>query len=147
MDSPEIIPEGPRVWADDNPFFLLILLAAGHARIDLGEVGWATKYADYMRVRSTWFLCAKADESVRLMVVINEGDQPYYVKRHHGQIKTDGSAGREAACWGIGKKAADGTMTRLWVMPDGLSVCGGDDDAVLTMLVVQQMDWVEQPPE
>jgi len=59
-----------------------------------------------------------------LVVQVHPGDQPYYTARHVGV--TGSAGGNEITAYGIGKKAADGTMTRLWLLP-GFMVCGGDD--------------------
>jgi len=124
--------ERPATWTGDNPFYLLISLAAGGVAIDLDAPGWATRYADYLRVKSIWYLVRKADEGVVLAVTVNEGEQPYYTARHVGVAQLGrGDDGdplpvHEVIFFGIGKKRLDGHVDRLWVGPRGL-VCGGDD--------------------
>lgn len=111
-------------WADENPFYLLIAAPDAHVVIDLGESGWATKHAAWMRRAAKWHLAAKGNNRILMSVNVLEGDQPYYTARHLGAIGSAGS--NEIICYGIGKKQANGEMVRLWLMPNGVIV-GGDD--------------------
>lgn len=138
-----------RRWTDDNPFFLLIVEEgrAKHVIIDLGKPGWSKTHARWMRRQGWWYLCRKENQQVALAMRVWRGEQPYYTKRHVGQIKTNSDGGqikRETACHGIGKKRADGHVDRLWVLPDNIAVCGGDDVEPLAMEVVQTLEWQQQ---
>jgi len=112
-------------WQGDSPFFLVIEPAVrgeGNLGIDLDEAGWMTTHAEWMRKPGTWLLYHKETAKPLFCVVVEEGDQPYFTKRHVGNLM----AGSEVVAFGIGKKGRDGTMTRLWLLPNGLA-CGGDD--------------------
>jgi len=111
-------------WLGPNPFFLVIAAEEDGQMIDLDETGWAQTYADWMRRPAVWFLMDKATNAPRLSVWVHEGDQPYYTARHVGI--TSSAGGNEVTAYGIGKKQQDGSMVRIWLMPDG-QVCGGDD--------------------
>lgn len=121
----------PTEWQGDNPYCLMI--ATDDERvlfIDLDEHGWATTYADWLREPSWWRLVQKVFDRPRVVldVRVNQGDQGYFTARHIGVTGSGGS--NEIIAYGIGKKCADGSMVRLWSLPDG-SVCGGDDVDVL----------------
>lgn len=111
----------PTEWQDENPFYLLIAAPDGHVIIDLGEQGWATTFAEWMRRPAKWHLVTKANNRVLLSVNVLDGDQPYYTVRHVGA-----SGGNEVKAYGIGKKQANGETLRLWLLPNGV-VVGGDD--------------------
>lgn len=102
--------------------------------IDLEEDQWAATHADWMRRPGWWLLRRKDISAVVLTIRVNEGDQPYYTARHVGVAGSGGS--NEVVCYGIGKKCADGSMVRLWIMPDGV-VVGGDDVDDLGVLQVK----------
>jgi hypothetical protein len=109
--------------AGKHPFYLRIIAAEGEAElIDLDERGWATKYEALMRVPGIWTLNHK-ERGPEVMMLVFEGEQPYYTARHIGIVT---GAGGEVVAYGIGKKRRDGHVDRLWVLPNGL-VCGGDD--------------------
>jgi hypothetical protein len=136
-------------WVDDNPYFLLIKAAVPEPGedepfviIDLGQPGWSKTHAAWMRRPSTWHLCRKTNGQVALVMRVLEGEQPYYTRRHVGQIGQDGSRHREVSCFGIGKKRLDGHVDRIWIMPDGYAVCGGDDVEPLALEVVRTLEWV-----
>ena len=84
----------PVEWADDNPYFLLLVAfganEAGEREfliLDVGKSGWMTIHADWLRRPAEWYLCEKAGERrVVATQIVYTGDQPYYVKRHVGQI-------------------------------------------------------------
>lgn len=94
----------------------------GNIAIDLDEPGWMKTHAHLMRVPGYWVLVHESGIPT-LTVRVNAGDQPYFTKRHIGSVM--GPAG-EVVCLGIGKKCADGSVLRLWLMPNGM-ICGGDD--------------------
>ena len=71
---------------------------------------------------STWWLVDKQSQRPLFVVVLEEGDQFYYAKRHIGNLM----AGSEIVAIGIGKKRSDGSTVNLWLLPNGV-VCGGDD--------------------
>jgi hypothetical protein len=94
--------------------------------VDVDEPGWATTHADWMRKPGWWLLRRKVNSAVVLAVRVNDGDQPYYVARHVGFASTTVTS--EVTAYGVGKKCADGSMVRLWVMSDGVVVGGEDVD-------------------
>jgi len=102
--------------------------------IDVELHQWHSVYASWMRRPGWWLLRRKEDSSIALTVRVNEGDQPYYTARHIGIAGSGGS--NEIIAYGIGKKCHDGSMVRLWVMPDG-AVVGGDDVDQLGVLMVR----------
>lgn len=113
-----------RQWAGENPFCLLIW-PEGSDRlnvVDLDEDQWATKHHDLLRVQGSWYLVIKQNMQPALQVVVHPGEQPYYTARHFGIV----GAPKQLIAYGIGKKRIDGTVERLWLMPNGV-VCGGDD--------------------
>lgn len=141
-DPTQLVPLGDmHGWADDHPYYLLIVArdeAGGFQEIDLGERGWLTKYAEWMRRVSTWHLVEKRTGTIKLILAVHEGEQPYYVARHVGMAGAGGS--REITAYGIGKKRKldDQWVTdRIWMMPDG-TVCGGDDVDFLGIEIVKR---------
>ena len=123
-----------RQWHDDNPFYLVIRLPDGARIIDLGEDQWLTVHSDLLRKPGIWNLVPKATHQPLFTVVVQEGDQPYYLARHIGIA---GSAGEnQTTAFSIGKKASDGTVTRLWVIPEAGIICGGEDVNALGVRVV-----------
>lgn len=120
----EMSPTG-KPWEGDNPFFLAIHLASGDdVLIDLDERGWMATYADYMRVRSRWALLHKARHAAPvLLLIVEEGEQPYYTGRHFRNTSAPG----EVVAYGLGKKRLDGHTDRIWVFPDAGVICTGDD--------------------
>lgn len=112
-------------WKGDFPFFLVIEpidQTHGNTGIDLDEGGWIERNKELMRAPGTWWLYHKETGRPFFCLLVAEGDQPYFTKRHVGNLM----AGMEVVAIGIGKKAANGDMTRLWLLPNGV-VCGGDD--------------------
>lgn len=133
-------------WADENPYFLLLLNdERQNVQIDLGSSGWMQTYSEWMRTPGWWYLCHKGSGQIALAMRVWDGEQPYYTKRHIGQIQSADGMNRSAACHGIGKKRLDGHVDRLWILPDGYAVCAGDDVESLAMEVVRSMSW-SQPP-
>ena len=117
------------------PYDLMLIDDEQHVLfIDVEEYQWATTHADWMRRSGWWLLRHKDTSAIILTVRVNDGDQPYYTARHVGIAGSGGS--NEIIAYGIGKKAHDGTMLRLWVMPDGV-VVGGDDVDQLGILQVK----------
>ena len=116
-------------WEGDFPFFLVIEPrdgTGGNIGIDLDEPGWVARNDDAMRMPATWWLNMKANGQPLFAMVVEEGEQPYFTKRHIGNLM----AGSEIIAVGIGKKGREGEMTRLWILPNGV-VCGGDDVEVI----------------
>lgn len=128
-------------WEGDSPFFLVIETdsATGNVGIDLDEPGWIEKHKELMRSPGTWWLHHKASGRPIVCLVLEEGEQGYFVKHHVGNLM----AGSEIMAVGIGKKVpARWHMTkgrkpkrvvtqteryeRLWLLPNGV-ICGGDD--------------------
>ena len=120
-------------WVGDTPFWLMCQTdtESGNVGIDLDENGWIEKNKALMRSPGTWFLMAKRTGKPVFSVVMDEGDQFYYTKRHVGDLMR----GKEVVCYGIGKKKADGTPVNLWLLPNGM-VCGGDDADVLAARMI-----------
>jgi len=116
-------------WQGDFPFYLVIEPddhSNGNVGIDLDEPGWVATNAEMMRVPGTWWLYLKQSQRPIFCIVVEAGEQPYFTRRHIGNLM----AGSEIVAVGIGKKGRDGTMTRLWLLPNGV-VCGGDDVEVI----------------
>jgi hypothetical protein len=146
-------------WADDNPYFLVCVAAERHpergydtATIDLGEQGWHVKHSEWMRRPSEWYLCEKAaPQRAVLALIVNDGDQPYYVKKHVGQMELDTGRSRSLVVHGIGKKVpatpdAYERTDRIWILPHGV-ICGGEDVERLAIAVVSTMEWQDPPDE
>jgi hypothetical protein len=156
-------------WRSDDPYFLLLVAlerkedgTQDHLILDVGETGWATTYADWLRRPAEWYLCEK-DPPQRAVVgqMVYAGEQPYYVKRNIGQMELGTGRYRQVEVFGIGKKvpAAYGPgrtkrskvlvsperTDRVWVLPHGL-VCGGEDVEKMALAVVSTMEW-QAPPE
>ena len=123
------VEDAPGGWAGDFPFFLVIEpndKTDGNIGIDLDESGWLTTYAKYMRMPGAWFLYHKGSGSPVMCVIVEDGDQPYFTRHTVGNLM----AGGMITTVGIGKKNRDGSVTRLWLFPNGL-FCGGDDVDVI----------------
>ena len=112
-------------WQGTTPYVLTIVPDDMQPiQIDLDERGWATTYADYMRAPGMWALEHKDGRTQTLVLVVHPGEQPYYTARHIGIAGSGGS--NEVVAYGIGKKLVDGSVMRVWQMPDG-RIVGGDD--------------------
>lgn len=126
-------------WQGDFPFYLVIELldtSAGNVGIDLDEPGWVAANHDVMRKAATWWLYHKESQRPVLCLVVEDGEQPYFVKHHVGNLM----AGGEVVAAGIGKKVpaqyeqqgkrrvlkSPARVERLWILPNGV-VCGADD--------------------
>jgi len=136
-------------WAGDHPFFLVVHPKGEEATgIDLDFRGWSTINADLMRKPGDWYLFRKGDEFPCLRVHVLPGEQPYYVGKHVGMFGFTGDAGqREIIAFGIGKKRLDGSVMRLWVLPNG-TVCGGEDVDDIGVILAREMTpvpLVEEP--
>jgi len=134
-DEPAEILTDRSEWNGDNPFFLIIELdpkpESGNVGIDLDTPGWHTDNAGVMRSPGTWWLVHKASQVPVMGMVVNDGDQPYYTRHHVGNVFTTS----EVTAHGIGKKNADGSVFRLWLLPNGV-ICGGDDvDTIASRMV------------
>lgn len=117
-------------WWDGNPYYLLIALNDDRfAEIDLGQPGWATTYADFMRAPGKWHLVQKTSQLVSGIVLVSEGDQPYYTAHHVGFTSAiEGGPKGETIVYGIGKKRRDGQVDRLWFFSNGAVGLGEDVD-------------------
>jgi len=124
-------------WKGEKPVFLVIRqYPPGEAPvstvIDLDEGGWIEKHKGLMRTAGAWFLCSKTLSIQKgvlvpvLMVQVEEGEQPYYTAKHVGIMSFGTDKGPESIAYGIGKKLRDGSVMRLWLMPN-MSVAGGED--------------------
>jgi hypothetical protein len=145
-------------WFDDNPYFVLLTALEPNENgmndfliLDVGEPQWQVVHSEWLRRPATWYLCEKAGaKNVKLAQIVFEGDQPYYVKRHIGQIMVGSGQGRSLIAYGIGKKVParennEARTERLWLLPGGV-VCAGDDVEKLGMAIVETMAWGEPPP-
>lgn len=132
MSEPELLEVVAA--ASETPFFLVIELddkpESGHLGIDL-DTPWLTTHADKLRLPATWWLIHKASGSAVMGLVVADGDQPYFTKHHVGNLM----AGNEIIAYGLGKKAPDGTMTRVWLLPNGVVVGGDDVDTIAARIV------------
>ena len=121
-------------WNGDNPFFLIIELddkpESGNVGIDLDTPGWFSDNP-VMRAASTWWLVHKESQAPVMGMVVRDGDQPYYTRHHVGNVLS----GVEVAAHGIGRKNADGSVFRLWLLPNGV-ICGNDDVDVIAARMV-----------
>ena len=117
-----------QAWVGTRPFWLLCVPADSDERvtIDVDKPGWVAEHKSLMRSPGTWLLMDKRMNRPIFSVLLHEGDQFYYTKRHIGNLM----AAKEVLCYGIGKKSADGTPVNLWLMPNGV-ICGGNDVDVL----------------
>lgn len=124
----------PSEWAGDTPVFLVCIPHNDEDAaviIDLDLSGWIETHKELFRTPGTWYLGGKAAGRPIFCVLMGEGDQFFYTKRHVGDLM----GGREVTAIGIGKKRADGVPVNLWLMPDG-TVCGGDDvDEVASRMI------------
>ncbi len=143
--------------SDVTPVILSISLASGDTiEIDLDESGWMRTYADYLRVRSIWTLRWKNGGLQPLILLVDDGDQGFYVARHIGLIGSGGSG--ETIAYGIGKRRPPvivertyqtpkgmkrapfvevaEKITTIWCFPNGV-VCGGDDVERIGEIIVR----------
>jgi hypothetical protein len=126
-------------WEGPNPFVLLIMPSHGRegaVYIDLDVAGWTSTHSELMRAPGHWHLIHKEQERETLTLIVHDGEQPYYTARHTGIAGSNGS--NEVIAYGIGKKCSDGSMVRLWSMPDG-HVVGGDDVDEYAILLVKAL--------
>ena len=110
-------------WQGDNPFYLTIQTEAGNHDIDLDTPGWVKENEGLMREPGAWLLNHKVARMTVAIILVQDGEQPYYTARHVG-IAFGGSG--EMIAYGIGKKRLDGHVDRIWVLPNGV-ICAGDD--------------------
>lgn len=164
-------------WVGDTPYFLLIVSlepneggAFGHLVLDVDKPGWQVEHKEWLERSAEWYLCEKMGvQRAVLAQIVHRGEQPYYVKRHVGQVRLNDSAGRSVVVHGIGKKVPalyetytardergeemarrrkirDKRTDRLWLLPGGV-VCGGEDVEKLAMAIVATMDWEAAMPD
>jgi hypothetical protein len=112
-------------WQGESPFFLVVEPEhpgpEGNIGIDL-DSPWMTEHVEVFSMTGTWWLVHKETRQPSIVVTVAEGDVPYFVRRHVGNLM----AGREIVAVGMGKVCPDGTAVRNWIFPNGV-VCGGDD--------------------
>jgi len=114
-------------WKGASPFFLVFERGpSDNIGIDIDEGGWIATNKDLFRAPGVWLLMQKAPTRPIFAVVLEEGDQFFFVKHHTGNLM----AGSEVISYGMGKKQADGTEVKLWLLPNGM-VCGGEGDVDL----------------
>lgn len=128
-----------------NPYVLLIDvpeketgLVIRHV-IDLDEPGWMSEKPELMTAEGEWVLLKKTgggafDYVPVVAMCILSGEEPYYAKRHIGVMY--GGKG-EMVVHGIGKKGRDGTMHRMWIMPNGIVVPADDCDVIVSRILKQ----------
>jgi hypothetical protein len=121
-------------WLGANPYYLMIILPPNDERpdqsvaeIDLDQRGWTTQYADFLRAVGQWYLVRKSGSIVVATMLVQFGEQPYYVGRHIGFA---GGQGGETIAYGIGKKRLDGHVDRIWVMANGCVTLGDDVESI-----------------
>jgi hypothetical protein len=133
VNGEEIVEIGS--LAGDTPLMLVIEtgLETGNIGIDL-DTPWTRTHADLLREPGTWWLIDKESGSPVMALVVEPGDQPYFVKHHVGAI---GDTHRELIAYGMGKKRPDGSMVRSWLLPNGV-VCGGDDVDIIASRMLNQ---------
>jgi len=110
-------------WQGDNPFYLTIQTTDGNTIVDLDKPGWVKENEHLMRETGAWMLNHKYARMTVAIILVHEGEQPYYTARHVG-IAFGGTG--EIVAYGIGKKRLDGHVDRIWVLPNGV-ICAGDD--------------------
>jgi hypothetical protein len=118
----------------ETPLYLMLELdpnEGGNIGINL-DSPWTTTHAKYLRVPGTWWLIDKQSRRAVMGVVVHPGDQPYFTKHHVGNLMVS----RELIAYGLGKKCADGTMVRNWILPNGI-VCGGDDVDIIASRMLE----------
>ena len=126
-------------WAGDNPYFLVVHPKDEEATgIDLDFRGWSTINADLMRKPGNWYLFRKADEFPVLRLFVDAGEQPYYTAHTTGKLSMSSGGSRTLLSFGIGKKLRDGSVQRLWVLPNG-TVCGGEDVDDIASQMISEM--------
>ena len=132
--APQVI-EIEAGYSGESPFFLILELdekpASGNVGIDL-DTPWFTTHAEHLRKPATWWLVHKQTRQPVMGLIVHEGDQPYFTKHHVGNLM----AHRELIAYGMGKKCADGTMVRNWILPNGI-VCGGDDVDIIASRMLE----------
>ncbi len=131
-----MVEETSNGWQGPTPFYLVLSFPDENVGIDLDERAWATTYAEYMRRPGQWILVHKDSGRQMLALIVYEGDQPYYTARHVGIA--GGGGGNEITAYGLGKKHPDGSVERMWLMPNGM-VCLGDDVDDIGVLMVKQL--------
>lgn len=136
--SVEPTPPEHGQWQGDCPFFLIIEPAnptpEGNIGIDLDQLDWSKTFAQFMRIPATWWLYYKETMTAVMVLVVHEGEQPYFSRHHIGNVIT----GATTLTYGLGKKLTDGTMVRTWLLPNGC-VCGGDDVDEIGARIVNNM--------
>ena len=135
-----LLPPDFAGWAGDQPVFLIFEPVdagdAGNIGIDIDVAGWIEGNRDTFRRPGVWFLIDKATSGPLLAMPTEEGDQFYYHRHMVGVIGT--TNGPTVTVQAIGKKRADGSVVRLWLMPNGMVMTGEDweIDPVASRMVV-----------
>lgn len=114
-------------WSGDSRFHLAFERHSGETiGIDIDTSGWIEEQKHLFREPGTWFLVDKASGRPLFVVVMNEGDQFFFVKHHVGNLMAGGSV----MSYGFGKRRSDGKAVELWFLPNGM-VCGSEEDVDL----------------
>lgn len=146
MVTEEQLREEHDGWLGPNPYYLMIVLDRGingkvaqtMAEIDLDQREWMKFYANFLRHTGRWFLTRKSDRVIVAMMVVHEGEQPYYVARHVGFTSVSGDGPKaETVNYGIGKKRVDGHVDRIWIMANGCITLGDDVEPISLSLLKQ----------
>jgi hypothetical protein len=119
----------PSEWAGDLPVFLIFQPTdevGGNIGIDLDTAGWIEGNRETFRRPGVWFLMSKETSQPLLCMPTADGDQFYYNRHHVGIIGSTVSP--TVGVHTIGKKRADGTTSRLWLLPGGMVMTGEEDE-------------------
>jgi len=115
-------------WNGESPFFLVFERGpSDNVGIDIDTGGWIESFKELFRTPGVWLLMHKGQGRPVMAVVLEEGEQFYFVKHHVGNLM----AGSEVLLYGMGKKQADGNKVNLWLLPNGMTVGGPEGDADL----------------
>lgn len=110
-------------WNGDSPFFLIFEPAdgvGGNTGIDLDTGGWIEAHRETFRTPGIWLLVSKQHGHAPMAIMVEAGEQFYYHRHHVGDLM----ASAEVTLQAIGKKRADGSVVRLWLLPNGTVMSG-----------------------
>lgn len=128
-------------WKGDNPFYLLIRHAQATdgkmvgTIIDLDEGGWVEKHDALTKQPGRWYLVNKASGVLSMAMVVGEGEEGFYKRRHVGvgNLTPEKVIQNEVMGYGLGRKLADGHEEIMWLFPQGPVTCMGDDANTIGM--------------
>lgn len=133
-----VVQPTPDGWAGDQPYFLVFEPAdgvGGNVGIDVDVDGWIEGNRDTFRRPGLWFLLDKRTGGPVLAIPTVDGDQFFYHRHHVGIIGNEATASVPVQV--VGRKRADGSTDRLWLMPNGLVMTGeeAEVDPVASRLI------------